>query len=145
MKTIVVGVDGSAAGESALDYAVGEAVEKKAKLLIVSAFTVPPLVVAGVAAEAGFFEAARSEAHEHAAAVASASVERARALASTLDCEEILVGGPPANAILEAAESAILIVVGREGHGGISGRLLGSVSQHIVQHAHCPVVVVPAP
>ena len=145
MKTIVVGVDGSAGGEAALDFAMAEAAAKQARLVIVSAHAVPPLVVAGVAAESGFFEPARSEAHEHAESVAAAAVARVREAQPTLECEEKVVAGQQAGAILDAAEGADLIVVGRRGHGGFAGLLLGSVSQQVVQHSHCPVVVVPSP
>ena len=35
-----------------------------------------------------------------------------------------------------------LIVMGSRGQGGISRALLGSVSESVVKHAHCPVLVV---
>jgi nucleotide-binding universal stress UspA family protein len=44
---------------------------------------------------------------------------------------------------VEAADKADLVVVGSRGLGGFRGLLLGSVSQHVAQHAPCPVVVVP--
>ena len=49
----------------------------------------------------------------------------------------------PAAALLRAAETAELLVVGSRGRGGFSGLLLGSVSQHCIQQAPCPVAVIP--
>ena len=45
-------------------------------------------------------------------------------------------------AILDRAQDADLVVVGSRGHGGFVGLLLGSVSDQVVHHADCPVVVV---
>jgi nucleotide-binding universal stress UspA family protein len=39
----------------------------------------------------------------------------------------------------------VMLVPGCRGHGGFVGALLGSVSQHCVQHATCPVVVIRGP
>lgn len=44
--------------------------------------------------------------------------------------------------LLDAATGADLLVVGSRGHGGFAEALLGSVSQHCVHHASCPVVVI---
>lgn len=50
--------------------------------------------------------------------------------------------GHPATVVLDGAAGAQLLVVGNRGHGGFSEALLGSVGQHCVQHAPCPVVVI---
>jgi nucleotide-binding universal stress UspA family protein len=52
------------------------------------------------------------------------------------------VEGNPAQVLLDASDDADLLVVGSRGHGGFTEALLGSVSQHCVHHAHCPVVVI---
>jgi nucleotide-binding universal stress UspA family protein len=51
--------------------------------------------------------------------------------------------GHPTAVLLDAAQGADLLVLGRRGHGGAVSALLGSVSHHCIQHAECPVVVVP--
>lgn len=53
------------------------------------------------------------------------------------------VHGNAAWVLLQAATGAQLLAVGRRGHGAFPGMLLGSVSEHCVQHATCPVVVAP--
>lgn len=53
------------------------------------------------------------------------------------------VEGHAAQVLLDAVTPADVLVVGSRGHGGVTGALLGSVTQHVVNHARCPVVVVP--
>jgi nucleotide-binding universal stress UspA family protein len=50
--------------------------------------------------------------------------------------------GPPALVLEQAAADADLLVVGNRGFGGFAGMVLGSVSEHCIHHATCPVVVV---
>jgi nucleotide-binding universal stress UspA family protein len=44
--------------------------------------------------------------------------------------------------LIDEADGADLLVVGSRGHGGFTEALLGSVSQHCVHHARCPVVII---
>ena len=45
--------------------------------------------------------------------------------------------------LIDAGKSAECIVVGRRGHGGFFGLVLGSVAQQVAYHASCPVVLIP--
>jgi nucleotide-binding universal stress UspA family protein len=55
--------------------------------------------------------------------------------------------GDPAETVCQVAaeEKADLVAVGSHGKGWARRALLGSVSQHVIQHAPCPVLVVRAP
>ena len=70
------------------------------------------------------------------------AVEELEAAGLTVQTE--LLEGPMAEAILRVAKvrNADLIVLGARGRGGLTRLLLGSVSQRVIQHATCPVLVV---
>jgi nucleotide-binding universal stress UspA family protein len=63
---------------------------------------------------------------------------------TTFDVQEELLEEPAAEAILNVAEvrNADLIVLGTRGHGSLQGMLVGSVGNKVLQHAHCPVMLV---
>jgi len=56
----------------------------------------------------------------------------------------VRVSSNPANAIIQCAKEAHvdLIVVGTHGRGPMSHLLMGSVAEHVVRHAPCPVLIV---
>ena len=51
----------------------------------------------------------------------------------------------PEPVLRELSDSAQLMVVGSRGRGALTGLLLGSVSQHLLYHAQCPVLIVRTP
>jgi nucleotide-binding universal stress UspA family protein len=72
-----------------------------------------------------------------------AEVERIRSLGGTVAQAHLMEGGP-AQEIVGLAEEigAGLIVMGSRGFGGIRRALMGNISDSVVRHAHCPVMVV---
>lgn len=142
MRTIVVGVDESHGARKALAWALDEAQAHGARIRLVHAFQpvsgyYPHSAVEGQHLRAGIEEETRQAAE---AFVADLLVE---AQTGEVEVEPIITRGRASEALLEAAQGADIVVVGSRGHGGFAGLLLGSVSQQVVHHAPCPVVVVP--
>jgi nucleotide-binding universal stress UspA family protein len=137
---IVVGVDGSPSSRSALRWAVGQARLTGGTVDAVIAWHLPVMLrnhgwAPMYAEEAGDFAA---DARKRIDDAISAEVEPADShLVRTH-----VVHGHPAQVLLDVADGADLLVVGRRGHGSFAGALLGSVSQHCVHHARGPVLVV---
>ena len=72
-----------------------------------------------------------------------AEVEKLRSFGVTLAQAHLVDGGVPQEIVGLAEEiGAGLIVMGSRGGGGIRRALMGSVSDSVVRHAHCPVMVV---
>jgi len=58
-----------------------------------------------------------------------------------VEVQTTVVEGHPAPSLIQASRDAELLVLGSRGHGEFAGMLLGSVTQHCVATAHCPVLV----
>lgn len=72
---------------------------------------------------------------------------RAQHLSDVADVTlQLISGETAAQAIVDQARRmhSDFIVLSKHGRRGISRALLGGVTEEVVQHAHCPVVVVPA-
>jgi nucleotide-binding universal stress UspA family protein len=144
MSVIVVGVDGSAGARAALRWAFEEAKLRKASLQVVHAWT---FVMHGVPAT-GMGMVPYPTAEDFAALEEAAREALDKALAEVVGeqtdvpIDAHVVKASPAQALVEAAANADLLVVGSRGHGGFAGLLLGSVSQQCAHHAPCPVVIV---
>lgn len=52
-----------------------------------------------------------------------------------------VVDARPAEALATLSKAARMVIVGSRGHGGFAGLVLGSVSQNLLHHARCTVVV----
>jgi nucleotide-binding universal stress UspA family protein len=138
-KPIVVGTDGSAQAERAVEWAAREAVLRGAPLRIVSAAEMPPRMSAPPAT--GFETVATHLIGERDRALATAA-SAAAAMAPDLLIDTDPVDGPPAQAVTGSGSGALLLVVGSDGSGAFAAMALGSVSRYVAVHASCPVVVV---
>jgi len=137
---VVVGVDGSPDSSAALEWAASEARLRGAELHIIHTWSVPALSYGTYLPATAFDDVAR-------AAERSLTAQIAEVLGDDPDITYVteVSEGPPASALLEAAETALIVVVGSRGRGGFAGLLLGSVSAQVAHHAHCPVLIVRAP
>jgi nucleotide-binding universal stress UspA family protein len=133
---IVVGVDGSPSSCEALRWAVQQAALTGSAVDAVIAWH-DPASYAGY----GWLIADTSYADLGAKALGDAVTNTLKD-DSEVTVRQHVVEGHPARVLLDAAEGADLLVVGNRGHGGFAEMLLGSVSQHCVNHSPCPVVVI---
>jgi nucleotide-binding universal stress UspA family protein len=137
-RRIVVGVDGSEASLRALDWAAREAISWTAGLDVVHTWTEPYSNFAeGAYVDPAHFESDGRRILDGAVAWLG------RHDAVPADVRPRLVADDAAAGLVRAARDARLLVVGSRGHGGFAGLLLGSVSRWCVDHATCPVAVIP--
>ena len=133
---IVVGVDGSAHGNAALEWAVDEARIRGGGIVAVFAWQLPFIGVPGAFDRDEMEQLGKRFLAETVAAVVPAGVVPVTRLVAQGDVSESLI---------EASRDADLLVLGSRGRGGFAGLKLGSVSAECVQHASCPVVVIKRP
>ena len=143
---IVVGIDGSAHSSAALRWAADEAALRSARLEIVHAWSFVPVATP---ADSGLVPMAWTDNVElldvtRKAAEDAAAAQVEDVLGADHGATVSVVEGGPAEALLDAAKDADLLVVGNRGRGTLAAALLGSTSAKVADSAPCPVVVVRA-
>ncbi|GGQ41050.1 universal stress protein [Streptomyces althioticus] len=137
---IVVGVDGSPSSLEALRWAARQAALTGGTVLALTSWDYPQYhgALGWLPPSSGDEEALEARARED----LTRCVEETLGAHPSVGVLEEVRYGTPASVLLRAARDASLLVVGSRGLGGFAGLLLGSVAQHCVQYAACPVVVV---
>lgn len=170
MKSILIATDGSVLSGRALARSIELAKQSGAKLTIVNVMDIVPVgqtlqrfvaaelpaaspqpVPLSLLASYGINSAESVEALDNQSRALAQLVSdrilanaQATAKAAGIDgADTVSVAGDPARAIVAAAKAAgaDLVVVGRRGLSGLTELVLGSVSQKVLHHAACDVLV----
>ncbi len=137
IRRLLLATDLSTASAAATDQAFELAARLGATLLIVSVIDPGSLRLPG-----GRFGARVDQVRAGREKAAQELVARGRAMGVSVSF--LIWEGDPGESIVEAArsEATDLIIVGSHGRSGVGRFLIGSVSDHVVRHASCPVLVV---
>ena len=138
----MIGVDGSVGGKEALRLGLHEASIRGTRVRAVHAWMPTAAVAMG---GPGILPPIDVDARRQAATELLGSIVAAVAGNGADRVERVAVESPAGPAIIDNARDAELIVVGRRGLGAVRSLVLGSVSGYVVQHATCPVLIVPTP
>ena len=138
-RPVVVATDGSGESVRAVEWAAREAALCRVPLRIVSAASLPKMVVLQLQPERdavlGYVRGQRDRA-------LAAAATRAAQLAPGLLIDTDPVEGQAARAVTEGGSGALMLVVGFRGIGAFAAMVLGSVARYAADHASCPLVVV---
>ncbi|ORT58618.1 universal stress protein [Streptomyces sp. CB03238] len=142
---VAVAVDGSPQGQPAVAFAFAEAALRGADLLAVHAWSTwtdhgehhfgDPVDLTDLIGDAD-----QLRAEENRLLAEALAAHRRRY--PQLTVRTSLLRGRTRPALIEVSGRTQLMVLGARGRGGFTGMLLGSVSQAVLHHAHCPVTVV---
>ncbi len=132
---IVVGVDGSEQSINALRWAVQQAELIGAEVRAVMCWDVPASAAWAPMADLSFMEKATVD-------QLNAAIEDALGPDKAKTVTAVVTEGRPSHVLIGESADADLLVLGASGRGAFAGMLLGSVTDHLVSHASCSVVVV---
>ena len=140
--SVVVGLEGSASDRAVAAAAFREASFRGTELIAVHSWSDNPLLAPQLVRNP-----------EIAAQLAADEGDERRLLAEQLDgwserypdvaVRSVVPQGSPAGSILDAADTAQLVVVGSRGRNAVQAMLLGSTSRAVISHSQCPVLIIP--
>jgi nucleotide-binding universal stress UspA family protein len=131
-NTVVVGFDGSSAGERALEWATEEARQRDLRVHVIHVWQPPPMLPAGFAPPS----------MPDTEVILQDAVARAATIAPDVQVTTQAAPGEVAIAFVDASEDADTVVLGARGHRRRGARDFGSTAWQVATHALCPVVVV---
>lgn len=138
MNKILIAHDGSKLSDTALRTAVEIATKFNSSLTVLS--VIPELYLTELS------DMDRKKIMDALTEETRISMEKIRVSLSgkPIESKTIIRQGPPAEKIIETAQKmkVDLIVTGSHGRHGARKFLMGSVSSKVVDHAHCPVLIV---
>lgn len=138
---VLVGVDETEVSARALQFAASEARDRGVTLTALAAWEPVPF---GAEPGVGLSTAPLPvDLGDATAAMLERMLEPVRETHPDLEIRSRVEVGSAALMIAEASADAALTVVGSHGRTGLARLLLGSVSEHVVEHVHTPTVVVP--
>ena len=132
---VIVGVDGSETSLGAVQWAADYAAATGAAISLVAAWEWPTSYGWPIPLPEEYNPASDAE------RILAEAADAVREKHPSLGVETIAVEGPAAKVLVDASKDAALLAVGSRGHGQFAGMIIGSVSEHCVAHAHCPVLV----
>jgi nucleotide-binding universal stress UspA family protein len=146
----LIAIDGSPASHHALEQAIrlGKPCEATLLLLTVTeptnALAWPAMLPTGEPLPLQMVTPADLDASNRAIAQAQLEQSHEMCVAASVKSEMVLEMGSPRSLICEIAEreSVDLLIVGSRGLGNVQRLVLGSVSDYVIHHAQCPVLVV---
>jgi nucleotide-binding universal stress UspA family protein len=149
---VLLATDGSEEASSAAEAAVEISYKTDSELHVIHVYGVAPIYPlypgatdpGGVELEDPVLqEELESITEQRARNVLEAEAEEVRSAGGMVAQAHLREGGVPHEIVALAEDTGVgLIVMGSKGHGGIRRALIGSVSDAVVRHAHCPVLVV---
>jgi nucleotide-binding universal stress UspA family protein len=139
-RPVVLGLDARHPAEATLDFAVQLAAERGAPLRVVHTWALPPLWSVN---PIRLGEGERAEMEDQETQLLRDAVRPWQDKHSGVDIRTDVRLGSAAEVLVDEADRAALVVVGRHLQRPALGLRLGPVAHAVIHHAPCPVAVVP--